>query len=132
MFISGVVGAISLWSITVSRIGMEGIAAVSTDQWAVMATAGFTLITEALYLRKPYLALPMRGQFEQELNGFLLAKLKYGANVRRVSQEAVGSFLYRLPDYREQLWGYRVEDNSSITGKLDELLAEGAFFKDYW
>ncbi len=100
---------------------------------AVMATAGFTLMTEALYLRKPYLALPMRGQFEQELNGFLLAKLKYGANVRRVSEEAVGSFLYRLPDYREQLWGYRVEDNSAITGKLDELLADnGALFKGGW
>ena len=31
---------------------------------AVMATAAYTLITEALHLRKPYLALPMRGQFE--------------------------------------------------------------------
>ena len=31
---------------------------------AVMATAGFTLMMESFYLRKPYLALPMRGQFE--------------------------------------------------------------------
>ena len=35
---------------------------------AVMATAGFTLMTESFYLRKPYLTLPMRGQFEQEIN----------------------------------------------------------------
>ena len=39
---------------------------------AVMATAGFTLMTESIYLKKPYLALPMLGQFEQELNGLLL------------------------------------------------------------
>jgi uncharacterized protein (TIGR00661 family) len=39
---------------------------------AVAATAGSTLLTESLYLKKPFLALPMRGQFEQELNGLLL------------------------------------------------------------
>lgn len=93
---------------------------------AVMATAGFTLMTEALFLRKPYLALPMRGQFEQELNGYLLAKLKYGANVRRIGEEAVASFLYRLPEYRQQLEDYRAEDNSAIKAKLDELLADNA------
>ena len=32
---------------------------------AVIATAGFTLMTESFYLGKPYLALPMKGQFEQ-------------------------------------------------------------------
>ena len=70
---------------------------------AVMATAGFTLMTESFYLRKPYLALPMRGQFEQEINGFLLARLQYGINLRRAATEAVGNFLYRLPDFAENL-----------------------------
>lgn len=93
---------------------------------AVMATAGFTLMTEALYLKKPYLALPMRGQFEQELNGFLLAKLQYGANLRKPSREAVASFLYQLPDYNQQLKDYRSEDNRAILNKLDELLAAPA------
>ncbi|MDZ7616682.1 MAG: glycosyltransferase family protein, partial [Patescibacteria group bacterium] len=45
---------------------------------AVMATAGFTLISEALHLRKPYLAMPMRGQFEQELNAYQLEQAGYG------------------------------------------------------
>ena len=49
---------------------------------AVVATAGFTLMTESLYLRKPYLALPMRGQFEQELNAIMLDELGYGKNGR--------------------------------------------------
>jgi len=93
---------------------------------AVMATAGFTLITEALYLRKPYLALPMRGQFEQELDGYLLAELGYGANVRKISEEEVASFLYRLPEYRGRLQDYRAEDNSAIKAKLDELMTDSA------
>ena len=89
---------------------------------AVMATAGFTLMTEAFYLRKPYLALPMRGQFEQELNAHWLAKLKYGVNLRRVRSEAVGNFLYRVPDFREYLTAYNAADNSAIKDKLRGLL----------
>ena len=91
---------------------------------AVMATAGFTLMTEAFYLRKPYLALPMRGQFEQELNAYLLARLKYGINLRRIRTEAIGNFLYRLPEYRNNLKTYRAEDNSAIKASLGELMED--------
>jgi uncharacterized protein (TIGR00661 family) len=99
---------------------------------AVMATAGFTLMTESFYLRKPYLALPMRGQFEQEINGFLLARLKYGVNLRRPTSEAVGHFLYRIPDFTEHLKTYRAQDNSAIKARLSELLDDnGALAKDF-
>jgi len=91
---------------------------------AVMATAGFTLMTEAFYLRKPYLALPMRGQFEQELNAYLLARLKYGINLRRIRSEAIGNFLYRLPEYKNNLNTYRAEDNSAIKTMLAELMQD--------
>lgn len=91
---------------------------------AVMATAGFTLMTEAFYLHKPYLALPMRGQFEQELNAHWLAKLKYGVNLRRVRSEAVGNFLYRLPDFKENLKVYPAVDNSAIKDKLEKLVSD--------
>ena len=87
-----------------------------------MATAGFTLMTESFHLRKPYLALPMRGQFEQEINGFLLAELNYGINLRRVNLEAIGNFLYRLPDFKQSLNGYQGQDNSLIKARLEELL----------
>ena len=87
-----------------------------------MATAGFTLMTEAFYLRKPYLALPMRGQFEQELNAHWLAKLNFGINLRRIRSEAVGNFLYQLPDFKVYLNDYRAVDNSAIKDKLGELL----------
>jgi UDP:flavonoid glycosyltransferase YjiC (YdhE family) len=89
---------------------------------AVMATAGFTLMTESFYLRKPYLALPMHGQFEQEINAFLLARLKYGINLRRTNSEAVGHFLYCLPDFVKNLKTYQARDNSAIKDRLAELL----------
>lgn len=92
---------------------------------AVVATAGFTLMTESLHLGKPYLALPMAGQFEQELNALLLEELGYGANGRRADRETLGDFLYRLPEYRRRLRDYPTEDNRKILAKLDELLADG-------
>jgi len=99
---------------------------------AVMATAGFTLITEAFYLGKPYLALPMRGQFEQEINGFLLAKMKYGKSIHRPNDQAIGDFLYRLPDYVEHLRTYLATDNSALESKIDDLLADNcAMAKEY-
>jgi uncharacterized protein (TIGR00661 family) len=89
---------------------------------AVIATAGFTLLTEAIYLKKPYLALPMRGQFEQELNGIMLELAGFGMNLREMREEAISTFFYRLPDYREKLLASPSWDNKLIKNKLKELL----------
>lgn len=91
---------------------------------AVMASAGFTLITEALHLKKPYLALPTRGQFEQELNAVMLDEMGCGKGALKVTGETIGDFLYQLPEYRKNLESYQPSDGSEIKGKLDELLAD--------
>jgi len=90
---------------------------------AVIATAGFTLISEALYLGKPYLAFPMQGQFEQQLNAFMLDKEGFGACCDIPSVKDVAAFLYGLPDYRRALAAYPHNGNSDIQKKLDNLLA---------
>ncbi|THB75022.1 MAG: hypothetical protein D3926_21090 [Desulfobacteraceae bacterium] len=90
---------------------------------AVMATAGFTLITEALFLKKPYLAMPIKGQFEQEINAHFLEHMGYGLNVYSPSVDVIQGFLDRLPEFNSRLDGYRAEDNSKILDRVDELLA---------
>jgi uncharacterized protein (TIGR00661 family) len=110
--------------ITYKPFSKDGFLRDLASSKAVMGTAGFTLITESIHLRKPYLAVPMRGQFEQELNAFLLATLGYGINLRRVSLEAIGNFLYRLPDFKERLGAYQANDNTAIKAKIEELLAD--------
>ena len=89
----------------------------------VMATAGFTLITEALHLKKPYLALPMAGQFEQAINAIFLEKLKCGINMYQLKQAGIGDFLYRLPEFGDSLSKLPAFDNRSLLEKLDALLA---------
>ena len=102
----------------------DGFLADLASARAVIATAGFTLMTESLHLGKPYLALPMAGQFEQELNALLLDELGMGLNGREPGRTTVGEFLYRIPEYTEALTLYRRGDNGRITAKLDELLAD--------
>lgn len=91
---------------------------------AVIATAGFTLMTESFYLRKPFLALPMKGQFEQVLNGLMLEELKYGKCAPDLERDSISAFLYDIPEYTENLKAYEHKDNSAITQMLDSILAD--------
>jgi len=99
---------------------------------AVIGTAGFTLMTEAFYLKKPFLAFPLGKQFEQEYNAFLLNKTGYGRAPKLLSKESISAFLYDLPEYNHNLASYEHKDNSEIQQKLDELLAnECELLKQY-
>lgn len=91
---------------------------------AVIATAGFTLISEALHLAKPYLAFPMQGQFEQHLNAFMLEQQGYGAQCHTPDRKNIAAFLYELPAYKSALQKYPRAGNSAITAKLNELLSD--------
>jgi uncharacterized protein (TIGR00661 family) len=113
-------------ALTFKPFSREGFLNDLASSKAVMATAGFTLISEALHLHKPYLAMPMDGQFEQQLNAFQLEGLGYGVNVRKPTRKIVGDFLYRVPDFVAALDAYPARDNSEITAKLDELTADDA------
>ena len=108
-------------SIVYKHFGKVGFLEDLASCKAVIATAGFTLMTESFYLRKPYLALPMRGQFEQELNAFWMAKLNYGINVRRIRSEAVGNFFCRLPEFEEKLNDYSDNNNSFRLSSISRL-----------
>lgn len=67
---------------------------------AVIANGGFTTLSEALYLKKPVLSVPMRYQGEQELNAAYLDALGLGMTARRFSPAVIAAFLGRLDEYR--------------------------------
>lgn len=62
---------------------------------SVICTAGFTLLSEALFLGKPVLAIPNRGIFEQTLNALFLEKTGLGKGVidRPVTTDDIDEFL---------------------------------------
>ncbi len=93
---------------------------------AVMATAGFTLITESLHLKKPYLALPMTGQFEQAINAVFLEKLGCGVNMERIDKAGIQGFLRRLPELEAEAAKIPDFNNQPLLHKIDTLLANKA------
>jgi uncharacterized protein (TIGR00661 family) len=89
----------------------------------VIANAGFSLISEALHLGKPYLAVPVAHQFEQIFNAYYLDKMGYGAYWGDLEKEKIESFLFNLETYRANLKSYPRQDNSALPAKLDDLIA---------
>ena len=90
---------------------------------AVIANAGFSMVSEALHLGKPYLAVPVANQFEQTFNAYYVDKLGYGAWWEELSKEKIESFLFNLPVYAEKLESYPRAGNSALLSKLDELIS---------
>ncbi len=101
---------------------------------SVICTAGFTLLSEAMFLGKPVLAFPMQGQFEQQLNAVCLEALEYGMNAQQADMATLQSFFDRLPHFSEALVHYphgfrrspEAPRNKSLCAKLDALLANEA------
>jgi len=101
----------------------EGFLADLASCKAIVATAGFTLISEALHLKKPYLAFPMQGQFEQRLNAHMLAKQGLGKQCLAPDIDAIAAFLYQLPELNDTLARYNGCGNQAIQQRIDALLA---------
>jgi uncharacterized protein (TIGR00661 family) len=91
---------------------------------AVIANAGFSLVSEALHLGKPYLAAPVKRQFEQVLNAYYVDKMNYGVYWEELNKERIESFLFNLEVFRAALATYQRAGNGALLGKLDELIAE--------
>ena len=56
-----------------------------------------------MYLEKPYLALPMQGQFEQQLNAIILDESGCGINARNASIRYFHQFFDRYAELKHLL-----------------------------
>jgi uncharacterized protein (TIGR00661 family) len=92
----------------------------------VIASAGFTLMGEAVYLRRPMLALPLGGQVEQSLNARYLQHEGYGLCADELTSTGLGDFLERLPDFSRRLSSYRQDGNQDLFAGLANSLSRAA------
>jgi uncharacterized protein (TIGR00661 family) len=87
---------------------------------AVVAGGGYTLMSEAVYLHKPLLSLPVQGQFEQTLNALYLQQLGYGRHASVLDQPTLDAFLADVPRCAEALEGYSQDGNQLMLQALDD------------
>lgn len=90
----------------------------------VVASAGYSLMSEAVYLRKPMLALPLTGQFEQEMNSRYLARLGFGTASVALDEPALERFLERERLLAGTLAAYRQDGNRVALEAIDNIIAE--------
>ncbi len=89
---------------------------------AVIAGGGFSLMSEAVSLRVPMLAIPIEKQYEQELNARYLKELGYGSWTRKLDAGAISEFLERTGEIQKSLSSYEPRDNRILLSCLDELI----------
>ena len=90
----------------------------------VVGGAGFTLLSEALYLGKPVLAVPYGLQYEQLLNASYLERAGWGRRCDRLSAHALRSFADQAPHMRQVIaeQAPRGWDNDECLGALEQAL----------
>jgi uncharacterized protein (TIGR00661 family) len=89
---------------------------------AIIGTAGLSLISEALCLDKPYLAIPVGGQIEQIINALYIKKLGYGDWTEVLTSAKTLDFLKNCVNYRKNLKKRKKEDIGAIYKKLDSII----------
>jgi uncharacterized protein (TIGR00661 family) len=89
---------------------------------AVVSNGGLTLLSEALYLGKPVFSVPVRHQFEQEMNARYIEKLGYGLASPKMDADALGAFLREEYSFARRVQEHRQAGNELLFQTLDRLL----------
>lgn len=112
-------------NITFKAPCLEGFLRDLATSRGVLCTAGFTLISESLYLGKPLLVAPNRGIFEQTLNALWLEEQQLGQAVldEPLSKEALRRFLSTLTDYQARLPQRDMCGNEEAAACIEGVLA---------
>jgi uncharacterized protein (TIGR00661 family) len=100
----------------------EGFLTDLASAHGVIASAGFSLISECMYLKKKMLLLPLAGQYEQMVNAHYIQKLGLGISANKLNEEVLSDFLEHLDkpirDDERILW----PDNDNFFRLLQETL----------
>ncbi|MDR3222672.1 MAG: glycosyltransferase [Methanobrevibacter sp.] len=96
------------------------------DSKAIITNGGFSLISEAIYLKKPIYSIPAKGNFEQLLNGFYVEKLGYGIMNRTITTKTIEKFLSNLHIYQKNLKKVKNTDNREIIKEIEKSIEEFA------
>ena len=91
---------------------------------AVIGSAGFSLMGEAVHLKVPMMAVPIKGQHEQMLNARYLEQLGYGQSADTLEACAIAAFLERTDEFAGVLDAYPSPDNQMTLRCVDELLRD--------
>jgi len=86
----------------------------------VITGGGFSLLSEAVYLGKPVLSVPLQGQFEQLMNARYLQRDGYGIAAPSIDVATLQAFLDGLDGFHETLATYEQNGNDEAIAAVEE------------
>ena len=117
----GIASRQQISNVTLCPFSESELAVDLASSTAVVSGAGFSLISEALALRKPILAIPFGASFEQILNGRYLDREGFGTWAPVLTTGGLERFLGRLQPMRSRL-ATLPSGNEDLFASLDRLL----------
>ncbi len=109
-------------NITFKNFSEKGFIKDLKNSHSVICYGGFSLISEALYLKKPVLTLPIKDHYEQLLNADFVRSSKFGISSIELSFKVLNSFLIKSETFRKNLLSYGGVGNKELFKELDALL----------
>jgi uncharacterized protein (TIGR00661 family) len=109
---------------TLRSFSEEGFIRDLASARAVLTNGGLSLIHEAIYLGKPILSIPVRHQFEQEMNARYLEKYGYGLASHRIDADVLEAFLRQEQGYARAVRHHHQKGNEVLFRKVERLIAE--------
>ena len=109
-------------NVTFKSFSEEGFVKDLASARAVITNGGYSLISEAVYLKKPVYSFPIKGQFEQYVNAAFIDKLGYGRYFENLDIDSLKSFLYDLDSYSKNLSQYKQKGNTVLFEQLNQQL----------
>jgi uncharacterized protein (TIGR00661 family) len=102
---------------------VDGFLADLVSARGVITGGGFSLLSEAVYLGKPVLSVPLRGQFEQLMNARYLDRAGFGMCAPAVDAAALDAFLAQLDAFHDRLAGYVQAGNDDALATIEAVVA---------
>ena len=106
----------------VKNFSEEGFVRDLSSARAVLTNGGLSLLHEAIFLGKPILSVPVRHQFEQEMNARYLERCGYGLGAPQTEAAVLEAFLAERDKYASRLRKHRQTGNEVTFDTVDGLL----------
>jgi uncharacterized protein (TIGR00661 family) len=87
---------------------------------AVITNGGFTVLSEALFLKKPIFSIPIINQFEQILNAKFIEKLGVGVYHMDINKDKLKEFFKHLDHYKEKLKSYNPGNQEDLLQRIEQ------------
>lgn len=93
----------------------------------VIQGGSHTLMSEALYLGKPVLSIPLLAMVEQRFNAYYLEKLGYGrqARMEQLNKPFLEEFEASLDTFKKNIAGHNFFGNPQVFGMVDQFARTG-------